>query len=101
VIIDDLHISRSRCRPSEANTELVVNSDAALPDAIPSQNLQAIAGRNPQVTDLTGAIQHGQLPHRRSFNSDKSLNAHAFKKFSRVGTLEGSDRHFKYTNNHR
>jgi len=62
MIIHDLNVERIAFRPSEADSPLVVDSNAVLPLPAPRQFLQAIPGWNPQVVELFRSIENQQLP---------------------------------------
>jgi len=62
VIVNNLYSSRSICCPREADTVLIVDSDAVPAPPIPRQRLQAIPGRNPQLVQKAHRIQLLQFP---------------------------------------
>jgi len=47
--------------PIKTNSPLVVNSDAVLPCATADKFFQTIRGRNAQIIDCFGIIQHSQF----------------------------------------
>src|SRR3546814_10766142 len=61
VVIDDLHVVRIAAAPAEADTPLVVDPDAVLSLAISFEQLQPVCGRNPQVIERSGGVEHAQL----------------------------------------
>ncbi|MOA10857.1 hypothetical protein D3C78_1307640 [compost metagenome] len=61
VVIDYLNAFRARRSPLEADSPLIVDSDAVLPRPVPCQLLQPIAGWGPQISKLSGRIEHRQL----------------------------------------
>src|SRR3546814_17992820 len=61
VVIDDLHVVRIAAAPAEADTPLVVDPDAVLSLAIAFEQLQPVCGRNPQVIERSGGVEHAQL----------------------------------------
>jgi hypothetical protein len=63
VVIDDLYIRGPPGRPAEADPELIVYPDAVLAGSVAAQGLETIPGRNPQVIQPAGLVEHGKLAH--------------------------------------
>jgi hypothetical protein len=61
MIIDDLNVICSIGRPSEANSELLINANTELPFSVTSEGLQSISGRNLQVIQINCGIQEIQF----------------------------------------
>jgi hypothetical protein len=61
VVVHDLGLWRSFCRPDQAHSKLIVDPDRVLPLAIARQRFQAVAWRRPQVT------QRRQIPKDRAW----------------------------------
>jgi hypothetical protein len=76
VVVGYLHVLSIALRPPEADSPLVVDSDAVLALSIPSQSLKAIAWRDSKILECVGAIENGQLSlrlplkRRREFPGD-------------------------------
>jgi hypothetical protein len=59
MVIDDLHISRSRrpLRPFKANPPLIVDADAVLALAVTGQRLKAVAWQRGKVPQACGRFK--------------------------------------------
>jgi hypothetical protein len=62
VVVGYLYVLSIAFRPPEANSPLVVDSDAVLTLTIPSEPFKAIAGRDSKIPERLGAIEDDQLP---------------------------------------
>jgi hypothetical protein len=64
MVVDDFYVGWPRLGPSEADSELLVDSNTVLafPDAF--QRFEAVSGRYPQVFQGIGLVQLIQLPSR-------------------------------------
>jgi hypothetical protein len=49
VVVDDLNVLGTRSRPSEADSPLLIDSDAVLALSVASELLQSISGRHSKV----------------------------------------------------
>jgi hypothetical protein len=56
MMVDDLDVFSECVRPAKTNTKLIVHTDAVLADAIALQRLQPIAGRYPQIIQVSRDI---------------------------------------------
>ena len=65
MVIHDFDVMRIGVSPPEADTPLVVDSNAVLTFPVSCQSFQSIAGRNSQIIDRLSSIQHRQLSERR------------------------------------
>ena len=61
MIVDDLDVVGVAADPAEANAELVVDTDAVLPEAITSQFLESVGRRHLQVGESCGGIEHNKF----------------------------------------
>lgn len=61
VIIDDLHVKRIAILPLKANSPLIVDADAVLALALAFESLQAVGGRDAQVVQRDGVVEHTQF----------------------------------------
>src|ERR1700674_1213252 len=61
MVVDDLDVPRAVVSPSEANSPLIIDSDAVPPTPITGKLLQSVAGRHSQVVQIFRAVQHLQL----------------------------------------
>ena len=61
VTVNDLDLPGIAITPGEANAPLRVGANAVLPKPAPAKNFQPVAGRDPQVIEATGRIDHDQL----------------------------------------
>src|SRR5208282_5364908 len=66
MVICDLHFVSFGFAPYEANSVLIVDSNAVLTLTIAAQFLQPVSGRNLQVVQSYGAIEHGKLSFRNT-----------------------------------
>jgi len=64
VIVHNFYVPRSGIRPEEADSELVVDADRVLPDAIAAQRFQPIARRRREIAKLSRIVEHSQLADR-------------------------------------
>lgn len=64
VVVDDLDIDRSGVGPCEADAVLVVDPDGVLTCPVTDEFLQPVAGRDAQVVDGAGDVEHLQPPVR-------------------------------------
>jgi len=93
VIVDDLYVRRTFCRPDEANSPLLVDADAVLPFAIILQRLKAVARGHLQIIKNRRPVQLCELSEGRAFNVHPALDALAFEEGFGVFALEVLDRH--------
>lgn len=61
MIIDNLNLLRSTIAPCEANAPLVVDADAVLPASVALERFKAIPGRDAQVVQADGCVEHIQF----------------------------------------
>jgi hypothetical protein len=79
MVVDDFNVFRSSINPAETDTPLGVDPDGMLSSSVPTQRLQPVAGRNPQVLQIDGSPNCCQTTLRRSHQiSRKSLWTDAF-----------------------
>jgi hypothetical protein len=62
VIVHHLNVLRPLRRPTKANTILLIDSNAVLAGTIPSQGLEVIAGRYPEIGQFLSRIDLVELP---------------------------------------
>ena len=93
MIIDDFHIDWTIGSPHEANSPLIVDTNAVLPLSISLQRFKMIAWRYTQVIKDQGPVQLLQLSKRRSFNIDPATYTSALKEGLGVLALEALYRH--------
>lgn len=73
VVVGDLNFSGTLISPLEANTVLVVDSDAVLTGSVAFELFETIAWWDSQVLQILGLVQliqfsSGNLPQRRGTN---------------------------------
>ncbi len=68
MIIHDLDIGHIAIFPSEANSPLIVDTNAVLPLPVAFERFKLIAGRLPEILKGSGAMQIEQLAPRLPFN---------------------------------
>jgi hypothetical protein len=64
VVVNDLNLVRVSGAPAEANSPLIVDTDAVLLVSVAAQPFEAVSGRNPQVIQPLGGIEHSELSER-------------------------------------
>jgi len=64
VVVHDLDLRWAFCSLNKAHPELVVDPDRVLPLAIAHQCLKMVAGRRPQVAEITRGVRIAQFPTR-------------------------------------
>jgi hypothetical protein len=62
MVVHYFNPKRMPIMPFEANSPLVVNSNAPLPTSIARQLFESIGGRDLEVRHTCRAMQHAQLP---------------------------------------
>jgi hypothetical protein len=65
VIVGDLDIEYVSITPEKADPKLIVDPDAVLSCAVPTQPLESIGGRDTQVSESLCAIQHSEFAQGR------------------------------------
>lgn len=63
MVVADFNIAGAGICPAEADTVLIVDTDAPLTGAISTQRFKAICRWHAQVSKRNRGIQHRQLPH--------------------------------------
>ena len=58
MVIRDLNIERVTVAPFETNSPLFINSDAVLPYTVAAQLLKSVCGRDSQVIEVDGIVEH-------------------------------------------
>lgn len=71
MVVHDLHVASTRRSPTETDSKLIIDSDAALPSAIALQPLEPIAWWNAQVAELPGDLQLPQLAPRNGLDGSE------------------------------
>ena len=62
MIVSDFDVMGIRPDPSEADSPLVIDTDAVLALPVTAQCLQSVRWRNPEVSEGLSIIQHSELP---------------------------------------
>jgi len=91
MLVDDLHVVRCGIYPSEANSELIVYSDAVLSIAIATQRFKAISRGHTEVMDMHSDLQLSKLSTSDRFNVPKTPNWLTAGQRLRFGTAERRD----------
>jgi hypothetical protein len=68
MIVDDFDRVALPVLPFETDAPLIVDTNAVLSGAVPFKRFQAICGRNPQVSEVLGGVEHPQLPTSERLN---------------------------------
>lgn len=64
VVVDDLDLEGVTSVPSEADTPLLIDSDAVLAGSISGKSLKAVCGWDTEVDEVPCMIEHGELVER-------------------------------------
>ena len=97
MIVYDFHILSACCCPAEADTELIVDTDTVLTDAVAFKRLKPVARRYAQIIKPPGDFQLAELAPSYGFNVDKSFDPMSTRKRFGVCISERTD-HNKYIN---
>jgi hypothetical protein len=91
MVVHNFDVIGSSCRPTEAQPELVVHSDAVLPSTVAFERFQRISRRNTEVIQAERDLQLTKLASRNRFNVYELLNSLAFRESLRSGAFECPD----------
>jgi len=80
VIIHNLNIFRSSGRPTKAEAELIIDSNAVLPGPVTFERFQSISRRHSQILQLGRDLQLPQLAPSHDGNVHKPPNWPTFRK---------------------
>ena len=61
VIVNNLDLPGIAITQGETNAPLRVDANAMLPKPVPAQNFQPVAGRDPQVIEVTSRVNRDQF----------------------------------------
>jgi hypothetical protein len=90
VVIGYLYITRA-IRPTKADAPLLIDSDAVLTKAIPSQSLKVITWRRAKVEQLNSGIEDFQFAFSLSFKCSELLWVTTFEKLFGVFAFNALD----------
>jgi hypothetical protein len=68
VVVADLGFVGSVGTPDEAESPLIVDAEAVLPDPIAAKTLESVPEWSPEVLELRGSVQQQQLSMRLALN---------------------------------
>jgi hypothetical protein len=83
VVIDDLHVEGVGVPPHEADSPLIIDSNAVLALPLSLQRFEAIAGRRADIPQGPRGMEQQELPPRNPFESPVSRNVMVVKE--RIG----------------
>ena len=90
MIIRDLYLVSVSVAPSEADSPLVIHSNAVPALLVALQSLQTVAGRHSHIFQSRGAVQHDQLAEGRpQYLRRKPLGPLASEQRFRLAACEG------------
>ncbi len=94
VVIGYFYVEGIALAPNEAHAVLIVDANAVLPGAVALQSLQFVAWRQPQIFQLFGCVEHGQLflGGPPQISRRHCLTFACVPKFLRLFVREGLDR---------
>lgn len=97
VVVDDLHVLWTCVGPAEADSPLLVDSNAVLAFPISFQLLQTVVGWDLQIVQVLGGVEKQRLPVSRSLQlRTKQLGAFPCPNPFRLFVGEGSEHFLKY-----
>jgi len=88
VVVHNLYIFRACVGPTEAESVLIVDSDAMLAKAITYECFKAIAGWNTQILQFVGNLQLSELSTCNDLNISEPLYRLATRQGFRVLAFE-------------
>ncbi|KFI20609.1 hypothetical protein IB75_02135 [Nitrosococcus oceani C-27] len=88
MVINNFDIFRTGLRPTKANPEPPVDSNAVLTLAVTRQRFQHIAGRYFKIIKLTGSLELPDLPQRNTLKVDKAPDTTTVRQLFGILTLE-------------
>lgn len=88
MVINNFHIFRASLGPTEANPELLVNSNAVLTLAVTMQRFQHIPGRHFKIIQLACNLELPNLPQGNSLKVDEASDAAPVCQLFGILTLE-------------
>jgi len=91
VIIDNLYVFRTGDRPAEADTILIVHTDAVLPRAVALERFKTVPRRNPKVGQPAGNLQLSQLPARDVLDALEPPDLPSFRQGFRISIAKRYD----------
>src|SRR5665648_862578 len=91
VIVHDLDVFGTGCRPAEADAVLVVDADAVLAGAGALERLEPVAGRDAQVVEASGDLQLAQPAARDRLEVHEASDPPTTGQRLRIRVLERDD----------
>ena len=91
MVINNFHIFRASLGPTEANPELLVNSNAVLTLAVTMQRFQHIPGRYFKIIQLACSLELPNFPQSNSLKIDKASDSAPPCQLLGILTLERYD----------
>jgi hypothetical protein len=89
VVVDDLDVVRVGSDPSEADAPLIVDTDAVLTSPVSCEFLEVVRGRDAEVYEAGGGIEHEQFSKRCSLQVRRySANPLPFEQALGVGVAK-------------
>ncbi len=88
MVIDNFNVVNAVIGPAEADSELIVNSNAMLTLTVPFQRFELISRRNLKVLQFFDHIKLNQLADGCTSDSSKAPALLSFKELLRVFVLE-------------
>jgi hypothetical protein len=88
VVVHNLYIFRACVGPTEADSVLIVDSDAVLAEAITFQCFKTVARRNAQILQHSGNLELSKLSSSNVLNTGKPLNRLATRQGFRMLAFE-------------
>ena len=91
MVINDFDMLRSRCRPMEADTELIVHSDTVLTSSVGLERFESVPRRNTEILQSSRDLQLTQLASSDTFDPLKSLDPSAARECLSIGVPKRYD----------
>ena len=98
MIVHDLDVQGPLSCPGKTYSVLIVDADTVLSHSITSKRFQPITGRDPQIIEFFGSVEHRKLSHRNNLNIHKALDTFTAKQPFRINALERPYWHKQNTN---
>jgi hypothetical protein len=91
VVVHDLDLLRFAVFPDEADSILIVDTDAVLPPSITGQSLKVIPGKRAQVVESLGCVKLRELALCYAGDAPKPARRVSLKERLGVAVPEGPD----------
>lgn len=91
MVVRNLNVVGVSLSPLKTNPPLIVDPNAVLPFAVPTQPFQTVAGERRENSQFAGRIEHIELPKCRALDGAKLPAGQAMKESLSLVGPEGLD----------